>query len=77
MLKEKLLKEIVEDEKEYCFDKSYCSDETWKEIHGNETREEAYNNTINFWSNVSEKEFVTKIRKHFGDKYDYIINKFE
>ena len=74
MLKEELLKEIKEDEKEYCFDRSYYSDEFWEREFPDETREEAYNRVISIWQNVDENIFIDEVKEYFGDKYDYIIN---
>lgn len=66
----KLLKEIKKDELEYCFNRAYCDDETWKNSYGNETREDAYNKAINDFSNMS----VDEIMECFGDKYQYVLD---
>lgn len=72
-LREALIKEILKDEKEYCFDKSYCSDDTWEVLHGDVTREEEYKRIVEHWSSATVEEIV----EYYGDQYDYIIEKYK
>lgn len=75
-----ILNEIFEDEHEYCFDRSYCSDESWIERNGSKSREQAYLEVKEFWTNVSkkgDKEFLSELEISFGDKYDYLMNSVE
>lgn len=60
---------ILEDEKEYCFDKNYTSDREWLEQNDIETREEAYSK-LEGWIKTATLE---DIRNQYGDKYDKII----
>ena len=75
---EKIKQAIFEDEREYCFDRSYCSDEAWEEFHGDETREEAYSGVVTYWEDSAAKGegwFFMEVKDVFGDKYDYLMEK--
>lgn len=69
-LKDMIMKEIREDEKEYCFDKCYCPDEDWKKQYGSETREEAYKKAVKCFENMT----VQQILDYTGDKYIYVLD---
>lgn len=72
----KLLEQIKEDEREYCFDKNYMSDEEWGKLY-KETRKEAYNEVIDFWKDLLEKdldEFLFTLEKKFGEAHDHILH---
>ena len=71
-LKNELYNAILEDEKEYCFDVEYCDGELWKETHGDETREEAFEKVKKQWETFS----LHKVVEHSGDQYEYIFNKY-
>jgi len=71
-LKEILMTAIMVDEKEYCFDKSYCDDATWRKENGLQTREERFIEAIN----GAEEMSVEEILRFYGDKYDHVLEKF-
>lgn len=68
---ETIKKAILEDEREYCFDKDYTSDKQWELDNGTETREEAYIK-VQQWVATATLEDITKL---YGDKYDYLQSK--
>lgn len=68
-LKGLLMEEIIKDEEKYCFDKSYCDDETWIERNGNKPRELVFLRAIRRFENMTADE----IMKYFGDKYEYVV----
>lgn len=70
-LKYSLLEEIIIDEREYCFDRNYCDDVTWLTNNGSETREEAFERSINHWRSAS----IEEIQYFFGDKYSYVFER--
>lgn len=71
-IKNALLEEIIEDEKEACFDRSYYSDEYWFKEFGNITREEAFKKSTNEFKEMSLEELL----EYFGDRYDYVLENF-
>lgn len=67
-----ILEVIEEDEKEYCFDKSYISDEQWSDIFGSETREESFDRVMTFWRGMlesGETYFIDAVLKNYGDEF--------
>lgn len=70
--KDILLGELLQDEREYCFDKSYCDDELWKESNGEETRAEAFLRAVNHYTNAS----IYEIFEDYGDKYEFVIDMY-
>lgn len=67
-----ILKEISNNEKEYCFDKLYKSDSNWVLEHGNKTREFRYNETMNWYNSMTLEEIL----KEHDDEFDYIVEKY-
>ena len=65
---ETIKKAILEDEKEYCFDRGYTSDEQWVKDNGTETREEAYAKVQTWVATVT----LDEVERVYGDKYDYL-----
>lgn len=70
-MKKILLDAVLTDEREYCFDRGYCDDESWEKFNGEETREQAYQQAKDEFTNKS----VAEIMELFGDKYDYVFSK--
>ncbi|MGY3219150.1 hypothetical protein [Bacillus sp. TE9122W] len=68
-----LKKNILLDEKEYCFDRSYTSDEKWSEENPNETRLQAYRKVYKVVNSASLNELLDC----YGDKYDHLFIKKE
>lgn len=62
---------VSEDEHEACFDRSYYSDEFWKKKYGSETRQQAYDKSMNWHKSLSLKELLD----FYGDRYDYILER--
>lgn len=71
-LRDLILKEISNNEKEYCFDKLYKSDSNWVLEHGNKTREFRYNETMNWYNSMTLEEIL----KEHDDEFDYIVEKY-
>ena len=67
-----ILKEINNNEKEYCFDKSYTSDIDWILRHGKETRYEAYRKATVWHNSLSLEEIL----KEYDGGFDYIVEKY-
>lgn len=59
---------LLEDEREYCFDRDYTSDQEWEEQNGTETREEAFAKLQDWVTTATLKD----IEKQYGDKYSYL-----
>ena len=66
-----ILVEVELDEREYCFDKSYCSDELWNKEHGNKTRQQGYDESMAWHKGLTLDELL----EHYGDKYDYVLDR--
>ena len=64
-----ILIEIEQDEHEYCFDKNYCCDESWREQHGEKTRQEGFDESMAWHRTLT----LDEILENYGDKYDYIL----
>ncbi|WP_079707691.1 hypothetical protein [Paraliobacillus ryukyuensis] len=71
-LRNELLEEIKKDEYEYCFDRAYCDDELWQRQNGEQSREQAFKEMMESINQLSIEEIVNM----FGDKYDYVIEKY-
>ncbi len=68
-----MLKETaIQDEMEYCFDRSYTDDEHWKQEYGNETRTRAFSKAVYWISEMSIHEFFYQ----YGDKYDFLVEHY-
>lgn len=70
--KDMLMDEIILNERLYCFDRNYCTDETWKRENGDKTREEAFLDTLH----RIEHSKVNGILKFYGDKYNYVLDSY-
>lgn len=67
-----ILSEVKNNEKEYCFDKSYTSDSDWILYHGKETRHEAYSKAMIWHNSLSLEEIL----KEYDGGFDYIVEKY-
>lgn len=69
--KQLLLEEVIKDEYEYCFDRSYMPDEHWKLNNSLQTRTEAFTEVIE----ELKYQDTQAILKEYGSKYDYVYDK--
>lgn len=69
-VREKMIIEIKEDEREYCLDKTYTDDELWIQMNGSQSREDAYKKVCDWAENAT----IEEIEKMYGDKYDYVYD---
>lgn len=65
--------ELIADEYEYCYSRDYYSDKQWTEEFPNETREEAFLKTVRWLEKVSYENIFAQ----YGDKYEYVKNRFK
>ncbi|WP_350303393.1 hypothetical protein [Bacillus pumilus] len=70
---EVLKKTILSDEKEYCFDRTYTSDEWWLKMNPNQTRLQAFRNVYRYVHSASLSELLS----YYGDKYDHLFKEEE
>ena len=66
-----ILVEVELDEREYCFDKDYCDDETWTKEHDEKTRQQAFDESMAWHKGLTLDELL----EQYDDKYDYILNR--
>lgn len=68
LFRERLFEEILKDEHEYCFDKSYMSDDAWEKQWGDVSRFDRYKEVVDYLNN----SVVVSIMADYGDQYDYL-----
>ncbi|WP_144495666.1 hypothetical protein [Bacillus pumilus] len=62
---------ILSDEKEYCFDRTYTSDECWSKMYPNQTRLQAFRKVYRYVNSASLSELLNC----YGDKYNHLFTK--
>lgn len=68
--REMLLEKIYEDEMEYCFDRNYMSNESWKQLNPNETRSEAFHKVVSEFNKLDLRALLAE----YDDQYDYLLD---
>lgn len=64
-----VLREVEKDEHYACFDRSYYSDEFWEKEYAGETRQQAFNRSMEWHRSLTLKELL----RYYGDRYDYVL----
>lgn len=73
---ELLVSELLKEEHEYCFDKSYMSDDVWEKRYGSLDRASAYlHRTSDLVGKVSSGKLVDILSEYDHDRFDHLYEK--
>jgi len=76
MFAELVVEELLEEEREFCFDRSYMSDEVWKERYGLLDRDSAYaHRTTDLVNKLSSGRLVDVLSEYDDDRFDHLYEK--